>query len=377
MVDMEDPLASFLANYSAKPTVAMYRSIILNFLAFVYGGREPGQAARYAGELRSKGRDPQEDVMRYITASSGKAPKTLSVRLAVVRNFLAECGVELPSKFWKKAHRGWKGNRALTLDQPPTVEELRRILAHLRLPYRAAFLMMLSSGMRVGEARQLRISDINMAKSPPPIRIRGAYTKTGNSRVAFISREAKEALEEWLKVRDAYIEAASHRGGKRPLKPGEDRIFPVEYTSFFDSWKRALIKAGLADRDSQTRMRLRHIHTLRKFFRTQFGSASNQVPPDVTEALMGHEEHLARVYAKYSSDQLAEFYTKGEPTVTVFGDAKELAAMKVQVEHGQRELEKIVVDQAGRLQKMESQLEDLTAIVKATRIESVGKKGGG
>jgi len=60
--------------------------------------------------------------------------------------------------------------------------------------------MLASSGMRIGEALQLELDDLNLNSYPAKIYIRGEYTKSGNPRIAFIFSEAKEAVEEWLKI---------------------------------------------------------------------------------------------------------------------------------------------------------------------------------
>jgi len=52
-----------------------------------------------------------------------------------------------------------------------------------------------------------------MTKNPLRVEIPAEYTKTGNSRIAFISSEAKETILQWLKVRDQYIVSSSGRSG--------------------------------------------------------------------------------------------------------------------------------------------------------------------
>jgi tetrahydromethanopterin S-methyltransferase subunit F len=43
------------------------------------------------------------------------------------------------------------------------------------------------------------------------------------------------------------------------------------------------------------------------------------IPSDVVEALMGHEEGLTEVYRRYSTEDLEEFYKKGEYALTTNG----------------------------------------------------------
>jgi integrase len=91
------------------------------------------------------------------------------------------------------------------LDKVPSNAELRRILSHMDVKGKSLFLVLASSGMRIGEALRLKVEDVDLTSDPPKINIRGEYTKTGNPRIAFISFEARESLEEWLKNREGEL----------------------------------------------------------------------------------------------------------------------------------------------------------------------------
>jgi len=196
-----------------------------------------------------------------------------------------------------------------------------------------------SSGMRIGEALKLRVEDFELDKDPARVNIRGAYTKTGNSRVTFISSEAKEAVEQWLRIRDDYLKQASGRSWKYS-KPTEDpRMFPFDIPTAYASWTNALEKAGLVQKDSQTDRLVLHPHALRKFFRSKLAQV---IPVDIVEALMGHEGYLTQVYRRYSLEDLADFYKKGEHTLLVFGNGKDLAKLRAEVEEKNKQLQQII-----------------------------------
>jgi integrase len=249
------------------------------------------------------------------------------------------------------------------LDKVPSNVELRRIIMHMPVHGKALFLTLASSGMRIGEALKLKVEDVDLDTKPVRVNIRGEYTKTGNSRVAFVSREAAEAIQEWLKVRSQYIEAAagkSHRYGK----PTEDqRLFPFEANTAYAVWKNALRKAGFLKKDAQTNRHTVHPHVLRKFFRTRMGSV---IPVDVVEALMGHEGYLTEVYRRYSHEDLARFYSLGEAAVSVLAETEELAKLRVEVEERNRQLQALVngltaenLELKQRMQKLEQKLSEI------------------
>jgi len=55
--------------------------------------------------------------------------------------------------------------------------------------------------MRIGEALQLKLDDVDLNSDPVRVNLRAEISKSGNMRISFISSEAKEAVAEWLKVR--------------------------------------------------------------------------------------------------------------------------------------------------------------------------------
>lgn len=295
------------------------------------------QGIRYLGEKQ----DFEKDIIAFTVALNGRAPKGIRLRLTAVKMFLMENNIEFPQKFWKKVQRRIKGNRALTLDKVPSNKELRRIIMHLPIHGKALFLLLSSSGMRIGEALKLNLENVKLNETPMQIEIPGEYTKTGNSRYAFASRETKETIQEWVKNREKYIKSAvlkSHMFKKTEVEK-EDRLFPFESQVAYVMWRNALDKARMNERDKSTNVRKLHPHVLRKFFRTRLGAV---IPVDVTEALMGHEGYLAEVYRRYSMEDLAKFYLQGEPALLVFTEAEEVSKLKVEVEERNKQLQTLV-----------------------------------
>ena len=122
-------------------------------------------------------------------------------------------------------------------------------------------------------------------------------TKSGNSRHAFISSEAKETLTEWLNVKKDCLKAAVAKSWLHEKSLEDSRVFPFDPKTAYSMWTKALHKSGLNGRDKITNREKIHTHVLRKFFRTRLPSI---IPVDVVETLMGHEGYLTEVYRKYS-----------------------------------------------------------------------------
>ena len=89
------------------------------------------------------------------------------------------------------------------------------------------YFMLVISGMRIGEALQLELDNINLEVVPTTIKIFGKYTKIGSSRYSFISQEATEDLKEWLKIREESLVTLVHRSNiNRREKVNNQNIFP-------------------------------------------------------------------------------------------------------------------------------------------------------
>jgi integrase len=330
----QQKVTSFLSTYQSKNTRLAYQQAIGQFFKNVYG--ENGDLDAHAEKYFSEKRNYEQDIEVFLESIKKLAPKSVKLKLTVAKTFLAENDVELPSKFWRKLNRKIKGSRALTLDKVPANKELRKIMMHLPVQGKALYLMLASSGMRIGEGLQLKLSDVKLSQEPALINIRGEYTKTGNPRFAFISREAVEAISEWLNTRENYLAAAAAKSQRYEKAAEDNRLFPFESPTAYMMWTNALAHAKKDERDLSTNRHRIHPHVLRKFFRTRMATL---IPVDVVEALMGHEGYLTEVYRRYTQEDLANFYLQGESSLLVFTEAEEVSRLRVEVEERNKQLQ--------------------------------------
>lgn len=328
-----EPL-KYLDQYESKSTVVNYKSSLREFFKAVYGKRDPLEdlAQQYFSEKRNY----EEDVENLLTSMHGRPPKSVRHRIAAVKVFMVENDVELNAKFWKRISGRIKGSRAWTEDRVPSAEEFRKILNHLPLSSKAMSLVLLSSGMRIGESLQLVPEDLELEADPARIKIKGSYTKTGNPRTTFISGEAKEVLLEWLKVRDQYLISSVSKTKLYEKDLNDPRVFPYCHANAYVMWNLGLKKSKFDKMDSSTNRHVIHPHVLRKFFRTKLASV---IQVDVVEALMGHEGYLTEVYRKYSVEDLAKFYKQGEHSLQVFTDAGEVNSLRQEIEDRNKQLQ--------------------------------------
>lgn len=345
----------WLETYSSKSTIIAYKWGLKQFFKTLgFSGSLEDEAKAYLSQKRNY----EEDLRTYFISLKGKPPKSVDICLTAVKMFLVENGIELPAFFWKKLKGRRKGSRALMLDKVPSNIELRRILSHMDAKGKSLFLVLASSGMRIGEALKLKVEDLDLTSDPARINVNGEYTKTGNPRVAFMSCEAKESLEEWLKIRNEALNSAIGRSAKYGKKAEDKRIWPFEANTAYFIWRNAIAKSGFAKRfqynNSVERFTV-HPHVLRKFFRTRMATV---VPVDVVEALMGHEGYLTEVYRRYSVEDLAKFYKQGEHTLWVFA-GEEVSRLRAEVEERNRQLQQVINGLVSENMQLKEQIQKL------------------
>jgi len=371
-VETKNPIDKFLDVFASPNTRRNYQAALYDFFHAVYGDPKLADASQRrewakqkAAEYLSEKRTLEDDINGFVTAMTKLAPKSSRLKLTAVKMFLLDAGIELSPIFWRRVQKHIRGSRALTIDKVPENSDLRKIVSHLPIHGKTLVLMLSSSGMRIGEAMGLKLSNVTAVGDLLRIQIPGGITKSGNSRITFASRETKEALDEWFKVREQYIKSAvgkSHFYHK--ALENEDRVFPFHQQTAYWIWANALKKTGMTERDQSTNRKLTHLHVLRKFFRTKLGSV---ISSDVVEALLGHEEGLTAVYRKYSEKDMLRMYAEGEHALLVFGelsgDAQTLRKEMNTVYRENFELRATLEEMKQRITKTEQKFENIEKLI--------------
>lgn len=345
----------FLETYGSKASADMYRYGIKDYLNKVYDPNVgyADLAAAVEGYF-SNARDYKADVELFFTLMKERPPKTVKQRMAITKIFLLENGVELPQAYWRRLRSRTKGTRALTIDRVPSNAELKQVMQYLPIHGKALFSILASSGMRIGEALQLKAGDVDLGKSPARATLRGGYTKSGNWRYAFINEEAVEAIKAWLAVRGNYLEAASGRSWRVKKSLDDARLLPFSECTAYMMWYGAVQKAGMLEHDPSTGHISLHPHVLRKFFRTRMGAVMQL---DVVEALMGHEGYLTEAYRRYSAEDLAKLYQEHSHVLAVFSNGQDAARIRAEYEEGNKQLIKALQDLAAESRAKQQELE--------------------
>lgn len=358
----------YLEQFESKSTVRAYRAALKKFFQVIYGVEE-FKLEEYAEKYLKEKRNFENDVQTYMIALKEAPPKTRRLYLTAVKIFLLENGIELSQLFWRRLRGRIKGSGAISEEKVPNKDQLRSLFMHLPVHGKALFLTLLSSGMRIGEALKLKVSDVDLTQQPATVYIRAEYTKTGEKRIAFISSEAAEAIREWLKVRGEYLEAATGKSHIYGKKAEDDRLFPFSSVNARVMWRNALNKTGNGAIDPKTRRLMMRPHVLRKFFRAMLGRQS----VDMTEALMGHSGYLTEVYRKYPDPEktLADFYRQNEHLLLIFADTSNIIKKQSELEQQNKQLQQILnglvaenMELKNRLQKTEEKLAEIERLLR-------------
>jgi integrase len=324
-------LGDYTKNYNNKGTAQGYFSAVYHFVDFIYGkqrelyrvdDKERVKYEKLIDKYFKENRDYAEDMANFAVSLHGRPPLTARNTFTRVKEFFNYYDKELASKDFKFIRTKLPKGNARTVEKDMDIETIRTILQHLDVKGRALVLVLASSGMRINEALSVTLDDVALGALPTCITVRGETSKTGDTRITFISAEATQAVNEWLKVRDGYIRSSANRNnglvksGRGGNGSGNDdgRLFPFSDQNANVMWENALVKAGLLSRDKTTNRKQLHYHQFRKFFISQL---SLIVSKEIAEMLAGHAGYLTGSYRRYTKKQLVEEYLKGQHLLTI------------------------------------------------------------
>ena len=205
--------------------------------------------------------------------------------------------------------------------EPFKDDEIRAFIEVASPQRRALYMSLKDSGMRIGEAVQLRKSDIDMEKNPISIVIRAGYTKTKRGRTAYVTRETRPHLTRLLaKLDDDDLVFGCNEKVKRAVS-NEENIF----TRF-----RGIL--GLTEKYTSNNRYKKNLHSLRAYCATQLAEVYGE---EWSHAYIGHKGYL-RQYMR-SKDKVAEKYLRAENVLMLY-ETVEVIDQSLTIEQAKKEL---------------------------------------
>jgi len=326
---METAVQNFLDSVYVRShsdeTVKTYGHCIKKFKQFLTSKYEID-----LNQLVSKIKEEKLDVYKIFSEfvvfqdKSGLMPRSIHLSLNAAKSFLRHCGIKIYSEDFKHSVRMPK--KYNVQETPITKEVIVRLLRNVSPKLQAVILVAVSTGMRVGELVQFRISDIDFESMPVKIRLRAEITKTRTAREVFLTHECVIALKDYLKRYHRWDEKSSMKPkrpvfgrtsmSKNPVKNDSSlKLAPCFATKSLlqKSLESSIKKIPEFDARMENGKRVIHFHAFRKFFRTTVGNASGR---DFAEALIGHQFYM-NTYYQLNDEKKREMYLEVEPYLTI------------------------------------------------------------
>ncbi len=268
-------------------------------------------------DLKNNSKDPVVILDEFYTSMSNSSLKNRTIigYLCVTKDYLNFHGMKIYAEDVKQKFRSPKPD--VFYEEGLTKSILNRLLQNCSRKLRVAILLACSSGMRIGEISQLKLSDVDFTTSPTTIRVRRETTKTRETRFTHISSEASKIFSDYItkktldtKSIDPYL-----------FMYFDDEFGTIEYDKSMYAARQTLMarlretilhipELSMKNENGQNSI---HFHAFRKWFKTQVTTAGQS---DFAEALMGHKS-LKLVYFKQSSEARMKLYQKMEPFLTI------------------------------------------------------------
>jgi integrase/recombinase XerD len=201
-------------------------------------------------------------------------------------HFLVEKGI-LPYEFLHKKIR-IKPEELLPRAIPAQdIKSLLSVIGNIR--DRALILLLLRTGMRIGELLNVKISDIRQSERKILL-YQGS--KNFQGRVVYFNEDAEDALKRWLEIRNPQKTFLFYSRSRET----------ISYVAAWIVMRKALDAAGLSDKEYS-------LHCLRHTFATDMLNAGLRL--EVLQQLLGHQSaEITRRYARMSDPTRETEYFK-------------------------------------------------------------------
>ena len=322
----QDQLQDFLdyayVRSHSKYTVLAYDLGVRRFKKFLVD-RYDSSLQQITSKLKDKTLDVYEllrDFVGYLDKSNLK-PRTIELSINAIKGYLRFVGIKIYSEDFKQVVK--MPRKPKTRETPLSKEMLSCLLRNVSPKMQTIVLVAVSSGMRVGELGQLKISDIDFDSKPTIIKIRAETTKTRESRETFLTDEATKSLKEYLRRHFNWLEGEPNDqlGGKTIFgrtsvnKKLKNENITTNYSSSLlqNTLKYHMKKIPSLNKKNENGIHVIHFHAFRKFFRTTVGNVCGR---DFAEALMGHRFYMDTYYL-LTEEKKRLMYLDAEPHLTI------------------------------------------------------------
>lgn len=269
---------------------------------------------------------------------------TIKHSLTTIKQFLRHSGISIDSNMEKQFVTVPKQVKERI--EPVTLPELQRIVDSADKKRKLLYIVLLSSGMRIGECLRIKKSHIKFADDIIQISISGKIAKNGHGRITFVSEECRELLKSRLSEIDVEDFAFTNGSDLEQNERTESQYL-----------LRLCKKLGLDDYETDDK--IKHMITLHKFRKYFSGIAtSNGMMMEYKQSLTGWDSFVG-TYHQFSVEELAREYKKIESSLFITQEFRQKSDLKEK----DLVIEKMQL-QAQKITSLESALDQIRAHMK-------------
>lgn len=273
-------------------------------------------------DLDSFLRLPQQELSNLIINYLVSKKISRQYKLVIFSAIKLACEMNDDILNWKKLHRFIKsektGNSINGKDRGYTHEEIQTILEFSDQRLKTAYLVLSSTGIRIGALQTIQIGDLEKIDNLYKIVI---YVGDREEYFTFTTPECAKEI-------DAYLDFRTRRGEKITqysylLVRKFSQATKVKGKPFKGKALSAILQdcidnSGLREIDHKNRYKRKQIpifHGFRKFFTKQL--VDSKLNPEIREMLLGHKIGLASAYYKPTEQEMLNEYLKAVDLLTI------------------------------------------------------------
>ena len=328
MQSFSEPFDPFLETIyiqsSSSNTIIGYRSGLKHFEKFVEQNHQCS-VQDLVTSLKNGKYDQYKILNDFVVSlvKRGLKPKSVKLYISAVKGYLRYCGIKIYSEDFKQVVKLPRPRRHR--EEPLTKELIVRLLRNVPPRLQTVILVLVASGMRIGELVLLKISDVDFSSKPTRIRIRAEITKTRESRDTFLTEEATNSLKDYLRRFCGWNEGETNQTIMGKLifaPPTQKKKKEGKKSHTYEQIAQGVLRRTMRfhigkipelNKINENGTYMFHFHSFRKFFYTTVSDICGQ---SFAHALMGHHDYLDTYY-NLPEQKRREMYLKAEPYLTI------------------------------------------------------------
>ncbi|MDP9305891.1 MAG: site-specific integrase [Thermoproteota archaeon] len=264
---------------------------------------------------------PQQDISNLLIKYLVEMKISKSYKIQIFSAIRHACEMNDVILNWKKLKKFIKsektGNQS-SKDRGYTHEEIQKILVFCDQRIRTVFLLLASTGMRIGAMHTLKVEDLEKLDDIYKITV---YAGDKEEYFTFCTPECAKEIDAYLeyrKRRGEKITSDSYLIVKKFTVQISFKSKPFNNRSLQTILEYHIKSSGIREVDHINQFKRKPVpilHGFRKFFTTQL--VNSKLNPEIREMLLGHKIGLASCYYKPTEQEMLNEYLKAVNLLTI------------------------------------------------------------